>query len=252
MKTISLTRDMVHTGHLILVNQNNPYIKIVHEHLAPVETTNNDVLLECRFAAIFEKLIDELCARGQITAVSGWRSQREQEKIYTDSLMENGVDFTAKYIALPGHSEHQTGLAVDLALNQPDIDFLRPYFPYTGICGVFREMASRFGFIERYPKGKENITGIFYEPWHFRYVGTPHALIMEQMGNTLEEYHTRIKQFRYGHNPLQYDFGSSVIEISYLSADKEITIFEIERDTPYSVSGNNMDGFIITIWRINR
>ena len=247
MKTVSLSRDMVHKGRLILVNRNNPYRETAYETLAPLKTTGNDVHLERRSAAAYEKLMDELCAHEQITAVSGWRSRREQERIYSDSLLENGADFTAKYVALPGHSEHQTGLAVDLALSQPDIDFLRPHFPYAGICGAFRKMAGGFGFIERYPDGKENITGISHEPWHFRYVGAPHAAIMEQTGDTFEEYHVRIKRFPYGRDPLRYDFGGSEIEISYLPADNEITVFKIGDDTPYSVSGNNEDGFIITI-----
>jgi len=248
MKTISLSKDMVHTGHLILVNRDYPYREGLPEKtLAPVNATNNGVLLEHRFASVYNSLMDKLCAKRKITAVSGWRSQREQEQIYTDSLSENGVDFTAKYVALPGHSEHQSGLAVDLALNQPDIDFLRPYFPHNGVCGAFREIAGKFGIIERYPEGKENITGISHESWHFRYVGAPHAMIMEQTGDTLEEYHKRIRQYPYGHKPLKYNFGSSEVQISYLPADRDIVTFEIESDIPYSVSGNNMDGFIITM-----
>lgn len=64
-------------------------------------------------------------------------------------LQENGTEFTAKFVAMPGHSEHQTGLAIDLGLRQPDIDFIRPAFPYEGICQKFRELAPAFGFIER-------------------------------------------------------------------------------------------------------
>lgn len=249
MKTISLSRNMIHKGDLILVNRDYPYREgSSYKTLVPVDATNNNVLLEQPVASAYDKLMDELYARSRIKVVSGWRSQWEQEQIYSESLLENGADFTAKYVALPGHSEHQTGLAVDLALSQPDIDFIRPYFPYTGVCGVFREMAGRYGFIERYQEGKANITGIAYEPWHFRYVGVPHAMIMEQMGDTLEEYHIRIRQYPYGRDPLQYDFGSSQIEVSYLPAEKGIVTFDIEDDTPYSVSGNNMDGFVITVW----
>jgi len=253
MKTVSLLCNIIYTGNLILVNREHPYKKNSADiRLAPVGNADNNVFLERQYAAIYAKLIDDLCAWEQITAVSGWRSQQEQERIYKKSLLENGADFTSKYVALPGHSEHQTGLAVDLALNQPDINFLRPHFPYTGICGDFRDKAGHYGFIERYPKGKENITGIAYEPWHFRYVGAPHSMIMTRMGDTLEEYHARLKQFPYGRNPFKYDFGGSVIEISYLAADREIITFEIEHDTVYMVSGNNADGFIITVWRGSR
>jgi D-alanyl-D-alanine dipeptidase/carboxypeptidase len=248
MKTVSLSRNMVHTGHLILVNRDYPYRESLSDKtLAPVNAINKDVLLERRFASVYNTLMDELCAKNTITAVSGWRSQQEQEQIYSNSLSENGADFTAKYVALPGHSEHQTGLALDLALNQPDIDFLRPYFPYKGVCGAFREKAGKFGIIERYPEGKEKITGIFHESWHFRYVGAPHAMIIEQTGDTLEEYHELIKRYSYGHNPLKYDFRGSKIEISYLPANRETVTFEIENDLSYSVSGNNIDGFIITV-----
>jgi len=253
MKTILLSRNMVYTGDLILVNRDHPYREESScKMLISVNATNNNVLLERRVASVYNKLMSKLKAGNSITAVSGWRSQREQEEIYSESLLKNGTDFTVKYVALPGHSEHQTGLAVDLALNQPDIDFIRPYFPYTGICGTFREMASRYGFIERYPKGKENITGIAHEPWHFRYVGVPHAMIMEQMGDTLEEYHERIRPYPYGRRSLQYDFGNLHMEVSYLPADKEIVTFNIDVDTPYTISGNNMDGFVVTVWRVKR
>ena len=123
-----------------------------------------------------------------IVPVSGWRSWEEQQTIYTQSLRENGPVFTAKFVAMPGHSEHQTGLAIDLGLLQPEIDFIRPAFPYEGICQKFRELAPAYGFLERYPEGKEHITGIAHEPWHFRYVGTPYSEEIARTGLTLEEY----------------------------------------------------------------
>ena len=91
-------------------------------------------------------------------------------------------------MALPGHSEHQTGLAIDLGLRGPEIDFIRPDFPYEGVCQRFRERAADFGFVERYPAGKEAVIGIAHEPWHFRYVGPSHAREMVHRGLVLEEY----------------------------------------------------------------
>ena len=120
--------------------------------------------------------------------VSGWRSFEEQTDIYQNSLVKNGRSFTRKYVALPGHSEHQTGLAIDLGLRGPELDFIRPDFPYTGICQRFRERAVDFGFVERYPAGKEAVTGITHEPWHFRYVGPAHAREIVRRGLALEEY----------------------------------------------------------------
>ena len=90
--------------------------------------------------------------------------------------------------ARPGCSEHETGLAIDLGENVPELDFIRPSFPDTGICGTFRARAAEFGFILRYPKGKEAVTGIGWEPCHFRYVGVPFAREIADRGLTLEEY----------------------------------------------------------------
>jgi len=250
MRRVSLSNNMVHGGNLILINSRYPYKECCADiNLISVGPADNSVFLKRQYAAIFTKVMDDLGAWGQITAVSGWRSRQEQEQIYHRSLQENGAGFTAKYVAQPGHSEHQAGLAADLTINQPPIDALRPCFTYTGICQAFRSRASHYGLIERYPKGKEDITGIAHEPWHFRYVGAPHAMLMEQTGDTLEEYHIRLRQYIFGQKPLKYDFGGAMIEISYLAAEDEMVTFEIADDTAYTVSGNNMDGFIITVWR---
>lgn len=120
--------------------------------------------------------------------VSGWRSQAEQQAIWEDTLQRRGEAFTRQYVAVPGCSEHQTGLAIDLGRAAREIDFIRPDFPEEGACGRFRRLAPRYGFIQRYHREKESLTGIACEPWHYRYVGTPHALLMEREGLCLEEY----------------------------------------------------------------
>ena len=176
---------------LMLVNQEHP----ISWNPQSLVLVGGRVLMDERAACALNKLMEELDGWNFITAVSGWRSQEEQYEIYIRSLWENGEEFTNQFVARPGHSEHQTGLAIDLGLTQPDIDFLRPYFPYEGICQTFREQAAAYGFIERYPAGKETITGIAHEPWHFRYVGVPHAEIIVEHGWTLEEYHKYQKPF---------------------------------------------------------
>ncbi len=104
--------------------------------------------------------------------------------------------------------------------------------------------------MERYPAGKEEITGIGHEPWHFRYVGVPHASIMADRGFTLEEYTDFIRQYPYGRRPYFLRRGSQEIFISYLEAAScGCTELGISGDLPYSVSGNNIDGFILTEWR---
>lgn len=173
--------------YLILVNRaHRMYGK--PDDLMSVSDAYPDIMLRRAAGQALQELMKAAGCGGQIVPVSGYRSQKEQEEIYESSLAENGPEFTEKYVALPGCSEHQTGLAIDLALKQACIDFIRPHFPYDGICGVLRALASAYGFVERYPAGKEAVTGIAHEPWHFRYVGCPHAGIMSAQNMTLEEY----------------------------------------------------------------
>ncbi|MEA4895274.1 MAG: M15 family metallopeptidase [Oscillospiraceae bacterium] len=250
MRTITLLNEDIFKGSLILVNKHCPYREDERKiSLVSAGGSSCSALLERQSARLLDRLIDEVGAHDCIVAVSGWRSKTEQTKIYNDSLIKNGLEFTRKYVALPGCSEHQTGLAVDLAENKPDIDFICPDFPYDGICGKFREKASIFGFIERYSKGRENITEIGCEPWHFRYVGFPHAVVMQQRGFTLEEYHEFLKKYVYGVNPFIIYLNGRKIEISYLKTKNNETLLEIADGVHYTVSGNNSDGFIITVWR---
>lgn len=251
MKTVVIPEKYVHAGNLTLVNAQYPYHnEIAKCVLEPVNEECNEVLLERRVVVLLSRLMSDIGGWAHISPVSGWRSKREQQEIFSSSLSENGSDFTEKFVAKPDHSEHQTGLAIDLGLKQPDIDFIRPDFPYSGICQTFREKALLYGFIERYPEGKENITGIAHEPWHFRYVGMPHAAIMGEMGLTLEEYFAFIKQFPYGKRSFNYRKNHRHFAISYIEAERGTdTKFEIDDDIPYSVSGNNVDGFILTEWR---
>ena len=248
---IELHRKNIYTGNLILVNADYPYNEQVNEtDLVNVDKSACDVLLERRAVTLLSKLMEEINGWGQISAVSGWRSMQEQENIYAQSLKENGSEFTQKYVALPGHSEHQTGLAIDLALTSDNIDFIRPDFPYTGICQTFRELSSQYGFIERYPQKKESITGIAHEPWHFRYIGVPHAEIMKKNDLCMEEYIPFIKHFAYGEQKYNFTVAQKNFSVSYLPASEaEVVCIEIAEDVPYTISGNNIDGYIITEWR---
>lgn len=250
MKMITLSKEAVHSGSLILVNSRYPCHESAGENsLVPVDEKNPAALLERQSARLLDKLIDEVGGRDKILAVSGWRSKKEQAKIYDDSLAGNGRLFTEKYVAPPGFSEHQTGLAIDLAQNKPDIDFICPEFPYEGIYRKFRDIAPIYGFVERYPEGGESITGIGWEPWHFRYVGFPHSAIMKQHGMTLEEYHLFLKKYAYGKNPFVYTANCRRIEISYLRAKRNgLTQISVEDGVICSVSGNNTDGFFVTVW----
>lgn len=176
-------------GHIFLVNPSHPLPEgFTPGELAPA-LPGSDVLLECECALSLAALIERCGAAGNIIPVSGYRPHAEQVALWDDTMRTHGEEFTRQYVAIPGCSEHETGLAIDLALDTGgEIDFIRPHFPYGGICGRFRALAAEYGFIERYQAGKEHITHISAEPWHFRYVGAAHAEYIAAHGLALEEY----------------------------------------------------------------
>lgn len=250
MNIIRLGKEKRYAGNLLLVNGNFPLPLSSQNELWPVDTRYPDILMRREAVNALQLVLQKIGCKDEIVPVSGYRSAVEQTRIYENSLKENGKEFTKKFVALPQHSEHQTGLAIDLGLKKEEIDFICPEFPYEGICNEFRKTALQYGFIERYPKGKERITGIGHEPWHFRYVGHPHSEIIGKHGFVLEEYMDYMKQFPYNEKHLRIKSCSGDWEIFYLPADEtgETTV-TIPSDVIYLVSGNNVDGFIITIWR---
>ena len=252
MKTMLLKREAVHTGELILVNQEYAYQE-QSAPLSPVGTEQEEnaaeILFDQKAGILLNQLMVEIDGWEQIVPVSGWRSLQEQKQIWADSLAENGLEFTEKYVAVPGHSEHQTGLAIDLGLKQAEIDFIRPEFPYEGICQSFREKAAAYGFVERYPAGRESVTQIGHEPWHFRYVGAPHAAIMKEKGFVLEEYIAFLRGYGYREKPYTVQTASGKIEVSWVKAEGAVTELKIDDTYPYTISGNNVDGFILTEWK---
>lgn len=251
MKSSALQKHSVSFGSLILVNADNTYNAIISEdHLVAVCESCSSVYMERRAAALLDMLMKEINGWNDIAPVSGWRTAQVQKEIWDNSMQAKGELFTRQYVAEPGHSEHETGLAIDLGLRKEEIDFIRPEFPDLGICRLFSDKAAEFGFILRYPKGKEHITGIAYEPWHFRYVGIPHAEIMSVLDFTLEEYHAFVKRFPYGEPPLTFTKKNLVFEISYLRLNcAEDKIHEVYESARGMVSGNNSDGYIITTWK---
>lgn len=245
----ALTKDAVFRGNLLLVNAQHPLRDIDVRAMIPVSMHTPAVCLHRDAANALQMLLRKIGSGDSIVPVSGHRSAQEQIDIYKNSCRENGKTFTRKYVALPNHSEHQTGLAIDVGLKQDKIDFIRPNFPNSGICRTFRESVADFGFILRYPKAKEAVTGIAYEPWHFRYVGHPHAKIMEENGLTLEEYTEFIKQYRAERRLIYSSTNSITAEIYYAPAGGDSETVSVPDTGIYQISGNNFDGFIVTVWK---
>lgn len=253
MKAVTLRREQVYSGNLLLVNARHPLRQsMTPDQLRPLsgktESRPSQVCLERKTALVLETLFATIGSSSSLVPVSGFRTRQEQEDLYASSLKEHGKAFTESYVAAPGHSEHETGLAIDLALNQEEIDFLCPYFPRDGICGRFRSKAASYGFVERYREGKEALTGIAPEPWHFRYVGLPHASVMDANGFCLEEYLDYLRDFPYEGRHLQVHVENKTFELFYKKAE-DLTRLELPGYLPFQVSGDNREGFIFTLWR---
>lgn len=177
------------TKNIILVNKGFGLERGYEpEDLERVEvTTNKEILLRREANENLKRMFqDALKEEIYLLAVSGYRSYEYQEDVYNIEVYTNGTEYANEYVAKPGYSEHQTGLAVDiLAVNYTDMD---ENFENTEECRWLHNNMHKYGFILRYPKGKENVTGYNYEPWHIRYVGTDHSYKIKEEGLTLEEY----------------------------------------------------------------
>ena len=224
-----------HTGDLILINAQNAY----HADAAcvPLGFGRVRVLLLPHVAEALTAALREADALDDILPLDGYRTRAAQDAIIRSSLIENGEEYTRRFVALVGHSEHHTGMAVDLSLNIPSASptAVAAEFPYDGAAGRFRAVAAAHGFVERYPAGKEAVTGIGHEPWHFRYVGVPHAALMVERGLTLEEYHALLAKTT-PDAPLLYG---------------GYRIFRIPMGAPIppnaAISGDNLGGMIVTL-----
>ncbi len=113
--------------------------------------------------------------------VSGYRSYETQRKLYNNYVATYGKASADTYSARPGHSEHQTGLAFD-------VNTISYSFGTTSTGKWLQQNGATYGFIIRYPEGKQSITGYIYEPWHLRYLGTELATKVVESGLCLEEY----------------------------------------------------------------
>lgn len=136
----------------------------------------------------FENLVQDAKKEGfTIRAISAYRSYQYQEVLYNKYVSQDGVEKADTYSARPGYSEHQTGLVVDI--DNSIIDFNK--FENTKEFTWMSENAYKYGFILRYPKDKESITGYTYESWHYRYVGPEIAKKIKDLQITLDEYYVK-------------------------------------------------------------
>lgn len=181
-------------GLLILVNKVNPVDRnYIPDDLAEIRYYVPDRAAATRYmraeaAEAFHRLVEAAAAEGyEIRMTTAYRSYDFQKILFDNYVAKEGEERANTYSARPGQSEHQTGLAADVS--SPAVDWqLSNDYGKTEEGKWLAENAHRFGFIIRFPKGKEDITGYQYEPWHIRYVGLTAAKEIYDYNLTLEEF----------------------------------------------------------------
>jgi len=236
---IKVSKNQIYEGTLVLVNKDLPVRKegipsdVIRlsqrkELVNGYRLLDDAIRLSRDVAEWFSVMMDAAKKDGvrHFVINSGYRTDKEQSQLYR----EMGADF-----ALPaGYSEHNLGLSLDIGSTQTEMDKAEE-------GKWLRGNAWKYGFVLRYPKGKTAITGIQYEPWHFRYVGMPHSAIMEEKDFTLEEYLAYLKE----HQVITATVEGMSYEVAYYPVTEQATL-QVPADRPYELSGNNMDGVIVT------
>lgn len=178
---------------LILVNKQNP---VPEGYDAKLSGINGSLMADARIIDDIYEMIDAAKRDGvDLMICSAYRSYDRQTQLFNNKmnkLMGKGMSYMEAYaegsmsVTVPGTSEHQLGLALDILTGS--YTAMDDGFGDTKAGEWLRDNAPYYGFILRYPKGKEEITGIIYEPWHFRYVGKEYSEEITSLGVTLEEY----------------------------------------------------------------
>lgn len=173
-----------------------------HYKLDSTYTPNNLVTIENKYAKsylgqvdsttyeAYKKMANKMAEENlHLLIQSPYRSYVSQDSIYNGYVKKDGKSLADTYSARPGHSEHQTGLAIDFATNKTT-GLSNSEFGVTNEFKWLQDHAHEYGFILRYPKGEEYITGYMYESWHYRYVGVDVATTIHNENITYEEYFT--------------------------------------------------------------
>lgn len=181
--------------YFVLVNKQNKLPSDWEEKVELSEAKgieDETIYVEKKALEQFYKLQSELLKEGiDIRLESTYRSVKEQQEIWDEWTVEYGEEYVKTYVAVPGFSEHHTGLAIDvcLVIDGKIVNDNDEMIAQRDIFAKIHAKLAKYGFILRYLEGKEDITGYGYEPWHFRYIDNPKVAeeIMAK-GTTLEEY----------------------------------------------------------------
>jgi len=259
--TIDVPNTEVSKGDLILVNREHEYKSDGSEDLVNINELNAQYGIT--FFSAFEDdytiirqayqpmadLISDYYNQYQddtLTIYGSYRTNDFQRSLYESDLEQTGEEESSR-VAKPGSSEHETGLAFDLS-ETVNYDYMGE-----GNHAWINENSYHYGLILRYTEDKKDITGFDPEPWHFRYVGIPHAYYMKNNNLCLEEYIEMLRtSCPYDGSHLEFTDDTGVeYEVFWYPADtsSDKTAVPVPSGLRYDLSGNNVDGFIVTVYK---
>ncbi|WP_295075681.1 M15 family metallopeptidase [Ruminococcus sp.] len=246
-------------GDLILINRDHEYFTSFNEDLVNIYDMNVENNCHC-FSIVdtsytilrqvygpMSKMIQDfydIYANDTLEIYGSYRTKEFQDELYQKDLASTG-ESDSKRVAPAGFSEHESGLAFDFTETEN--------YDYNGE-GDFAWLNAncyKYGFIVRYTRSKESITKFRDEPWHFRYVGKPHAYYMDSHDLCLEEYIDLLRKYPYSGEHLEFSDDKNDYEIYFVAADdsSEKTSIPVPNGERYEISGNNVDGFIVTVYK---
>ncbi len=248
-KTEQMSEDEIHKGILQLVNKQHEYLFLDDWliYMADLDTrwgyalNDYDIQMAEPAAYAMDAFLNDFCEETgswDLYMMNGFRSAEEADWLFNRSAEQNGYEHALMYVMRAGFSEHHTGLASDFGL------FSGVYFDAENDDrnNWIYEHAADYGFVLRYPEDKVDITEIGYESWHFRYVSVPVAVSMVQLDYCLEEWLAFIQDYSVD-NPYRINAYGTNYAIYYTKG----TTVEIPTDMDYTISGDNMEGFIVIV-----
>ncbi len=260
---VTVPHDRLYRGTCILVNRDIPYhftededdlISIYKNKTKGYKVRSGSEYLKTEAVYALNNMMDAFYAETENNSImvnSSYRSEKSQKALYEENLAAKGKEYADAYVQQPGYSEHHTGYAMDLAVYEEYEDGTSAMWAFDGKDEYFwiDRNCEQYGFVLRYSASKEDVTNIKYESWHYRYVGVGNALAMDNMALALEEYISFIKDYRWGET-LYYVTAENGDQYAlyYVPAEgtdkQEIPLPRIALD--YNISGNNLDGFIVS------
>lgn len=248
---LEVSEEKLQQGALVLVNRDNAwkgegtgFVQVFANKTASYSVKDKTVYVHADIMQPLNDMMDafyEATGSAQVIVTSGYRDEALQQSLYDASAAANGKDHADRFVAPAGHSEHHTGLAVDLGLYDTETGVYTD-FDGTGDYAWFAENCADYGFILRYTREKESITGYADEPWHFRYVGLPHSVYITEEGLCLEEYIRLLQKHPCTGEPLSIRHDGQRWLVYCCEADR----VHVPQEGTYTLSADNTGECIVT------